>query len=509
MSRFAVAWLRNDLRVLDNPVLVQAAQTGLPVVALFIATPQTWVAHHMAPIKQDLIRRRVQALLPELAECQIPLLAVEAAGYQDCSTIMALLADAGAALVFAQREYELREAQRDEQVAATLAGRGSQLQLSDSQCVMPPGTVRSKTGEIYKVFTPYKKTWLLQLASQGVHCLAKPVVSAAMPEIDPLAQLLQQHGFAALREHEFAAQDRSDSHQQAVTADHWPVQEAAVLARLRSFCRERVQDYQRQRDFPAVAGTSTLSPYLAIGVISPQQAVARLQLEAGDECWREGSGAAVWLSELIWREFYKHILVFYPNLIKHQPFQQDTNAIVWGNNERWFQAWCDGQTGYPIVDAAMRQLNSTGWMHNRLRMIVASFLVKDLQIDWRWGERYFMSQLIDGDFAANNGGWQWAASTGTDAAPYFRIFNPVTQSEKFDPQGLFLRKYLPELAKLSAKSLHWPHPLPLGVHYPRPLVDHAKARLKTLQMFKLARGDVADETASTIQNSLFAEAGDE
>ena len=234
-------------------------------------------------------------------------------------------------------------------------------------------------------------------------------------------------------------------------------------------------------------------------MVSAQQAVARLQTEANTTMWQDGSGAAVWLSELIWREFYKHILVAYPQLIKHRAFQTDTEAIVWGNNEAWFGAWCEGRTGYPIVDAAMRQLNQTGWMHNRLRMITASFLVKDLQIDWRWGERYFMSKLIDGEFAANNGGWQWAASTGTDAAPYFRIFNPVTQSEKFDPKGIFLQKYLPELKGLSSKQLHWPHPLPMSVQYFRPVVDHAKARLRTLAMFKAARGESADATDEPTQ----------
>lgn len=489
---FALAWLRNDLRVADNPALTAAAATGLPVVALFIATPATWALHQMAPIKQDLIRRRVQAMAEELAQCQIPLLALEAASYADCVKIIRQLATEGAAFVFAQREYELREQQRDIQVSKALSAKGVVLELSDSQCVMPPGSVLSKTGDIYKVFTPFKKTWLLQLSQSGVRCLSKPASHASF-DTSLLLEQLQAQGWQAMQSGDNSSAD-------------WPVQEAAVLNRLRDFCRERVQDYQRQRDFPAIAGTSTLSPYLAIGMVSAQQAVARLQLEAKDDIWREGGGAAVWLSELIWREFYKHILVAYPNLIKHQPFQQDTNAIVWGNKASWFQAWCAGQTGYPIVDAAMRQLNTTGWMHNRLRMIVASFLVKDLQIDWRWGEAYFMSKLIDGDFAANNGGWQWAASTGTDAAPYFRIFNPVTQSEKFDPQGLFIRQYVPELAKVSQKALHWPHPLPLGVDYPRPLVDHAQARLKTLAMFKLARGEATAEASAIGQHNLFDEA---
>jgi len=478
MSRFQLVWLRNDLRHYDNAALSAAAQTGLPVVAVFIATPQTWQQHDMAPIKQDLIRRRVVALQQELAFIGIPLIAIEAQRYSDCAGILFKLAQLGAAGLYGQTEYELRERQRDQSVTATMNAIGVPCFWYDSQCVMPPGSVRSKTGDVYKVFTPFKKTWLTLLQQKGVKVLGKPQVQSSIT--------LDITGFSAMH---------SGDNSSAL----WPVAEQQVLDLLRSFCRERVQDYQQARDFPAIAGTSTLSAYFAIGVVSAQQAVARLQAEANTTMWQDSSGAAVWLSELIWREFYKHILVAYPQLIKHRAFQADTEAIVWGNNEAWFAVWCEGRTGYPIVDAAMRQLNQTGWMHNRLRMITASFLVKNLQIDWRWGERYFMSKLIDGEFAANNGGWQWAASTGTDAAPYFRIFNPVTQSEKFDPKGIFLKKYLPELAGLSGKQLHWPHPLPMSVQYFRPVVDHAKARLRTLNMFKAARGESAeglpDETA--------------
>lgn len=471
MKPFQLVWLRNDLRHYDNPALHAAVQTGLPVVAVFIATPKTWQQHDMAAIKQDLIRRRVAALKQELDVLGIPLLAVEAMHYADCAAILKQLVQQGAAGLFAQTEYELREQQRDFAVTTGLGALGVPCFWFDSQCVMPPGSVRSKTGDIYKVFTPFKKTWLALLQQKGVRVLTKPAAQQRFQ--------LDASGFPPM-----LAGDNSSA--------AWPVAEQQVLDRLRSFCRERVQSYQKARDFPAIDGTSTLSPYLAIGVVSAQQAVARLQTEAATEIWQEGSGAAVWLSELIWREFYKHILVAYPQLIKHQAFQRDTEAIVWGNNKAWFSAWCEGRTGYPIVDAAMRQLNQTGWMHNRLRMITASFLVKDLQIDWRWGERYFMSKLIDGEFAANNGGWQWAASTGTDAAPYFRIFNPVTQSEKFDPQGIFLKKYLPELSGLQGKQLHWPHPLPMTVPYFRPIVDHASARLRTLNMFKVARGELAE-----------------
>ncbi len=476
---FALVWLRNDLRVHDNAALYQAQQTGLPVLALFIATPGSWQQHQMAPIKQDLIRRRVRQLAQELAEFGIPLWQIEGTDYHGCAAIVSAVAALGARYLFAQREYELREQRRDQQVEQQLARHAVPCHWLDNQCRFAPGTVLSKTGDVYKVFTPFKRTWLEKFRQLGVQCFAKPAAQAelalAMPaELKPM----------------------QDGDQSSLA---YPVAEQQILQQLRSFCRERVQDYHQARDFPAKPGTSGLSAYLAIGVISAQQAMARLQLEAGDTLWQEKSGAAVWLSELIWREFYKHILLAYPDLIKHQPFQQDTAAIVWGNNQKWFQAWCDGNTGYPIVDAAMRQLNQTGWMHNRLRMIVASFLVKDLQIDWRWGEAYFMSKLIDGDFAANNGGWQWAASTGTDAAPYFRIFNPVTQSERFDPNGDFIRLLLPELAGLNKKQIHWPHPLPLSVRYAKPVVDHAKARLLTLAMFKAVKqhqpeaGDLFDD----------------
>lgn len=478
-AAFALVWFRNDLRCYDNAALLAAQATGLPVVALYIATPTTWQQHSMAPMKQDLLRRRAQQLQQELAAFDIPLWLVEGSDYRSCEQIIATMVQQGAVAVFAQREYELREQQRDQAVAKLLTATDVSWQLVDTQCRFAPGSIVTKSGDIYKVFTPFKKVWLGQLQQQGVQCLPKPQPQPPVWQRCP-ASLTPMH-----------AGDGSSS--------AYVVEEQQVLAKLRHFCRELVQDYQVQRDFPAIAGTSGLSAYLAIGVISPQQAIARLMAEAESTVWQEKSGAAVWLSELIWREFYKHILVAYPDLIKHQPFQQDTNAIVWGNNPKWFQAWCEGLTGYPIVDAAMRQLNQTGWMHNRLRMIVASFLVKDLQIDWRLGERYFMSKLIDGDFAANNGGWQWAASTGTDAAPYFRIFNPVTQSERFDPKGNFIRAMLPELAQIPLKHIHWPHPLPMSVRYPTPIVDHAKARLKTLAMFKAAKqhsdtGDISSDT---------------
>lgn len=459
---FSLVWLRNDLRLYDNQALFEACQAGLPVVAVFVATVDSWQQHVMAPIKQDFIRRRVLHLQTQLAALNIPLLAIEGSHYAAVPQLMQELIAAGAEALYAHTEYELRERVRDQKVSQVFANAGKACFWFDRKAVMVPGSVLNKTGGIYQIFTPFKKSWLARLRENGVRCFPKP---SPMPVV------------------QFDLPDWPRMQQGDGSSRVYSVDESHVLEQMRQFCRDKVARYHTERDFPAVDGTSLLSAYLAIGVISAQQCISRLQLEAEQDWDREKSGAAVWLSELVWRDFYHHILMAFPELIKHKAFQKDTDGIVWPNNLVLFQAWCDGKTGYPIVDAAMRQLNQTGWMHNRLRMIAASFLVKDLHIDWRWGEQYFMSKLIDGDFAANNGGWQWAASTGTDAAPYFRIFNPVTQSERFDPDGVFIKRMVPELAEVPKKHIHWPHPLPLWSDYVKPVVDHSKARLKTLELF--------------------------
>ncbi|MCC5824779.1 deoxyribodipyrimidine photo-lyase [Alkalimonas sp.] len=469
-----LVWFRSDLRVYDNAALTEAMSHG-PTLALFIACPQSWQQHQMAPIKQDLIRRRAQVLEQELAELNVPLLLIEGSSYHDVQSVFEPLLSLGLARVYTELEYELRERRRDQVLQEWLAKQGVGWWQCDRQCAFAPGSFVNGSGAMYQVFTPFKKRWLQRFSEQGLQVLAKPKPQAPI-EIN-LPALTRMH----------SGDDCSTA---------WPVEQNALLKQLRRFCQQQVQDYKKLRDLPALDATSRLSPYLAIGAISVRQCIARLQVEAGTALQQADSGASVWLSELIWRDFYKHVLVAWPDLIKHQPFQAETATIRWHNDETLFRAWCDGKTGYPLVDAAMRQLNQTGWMHNRLRMVVASFLVKDLHIDWRKGEQYFMSRLIDGDFAANNGGWQWAASTGTDAAPYFRIFNPITQSERFDPEGDFIRNWVPELAKLPNQHIHWPHKLPISKEYPKAVVDHAKARQVTLELFRHARqqGEKSDES---------------
>ena len=257
--------------------------------------------------------------------------------------------------------------------------------------------------------------------------------------------------------------------------------------------RKRIDSYRDARDYPAVKGPSYLSVHIRFGTVSIRELVRFAHARA---LLPDGTGAATWLSELIWREFYAHVLWHHPRVVAHA-FRAEYDGLAFPNDPARFAAWRDGNTGYPIVDAAMRQMNTTGYMHNRLRMIAASFLVKDLLVDWRWGERYFAQALIDYDLASNNGGWQWAASTGCDAQPYFRIFNPVAQSERFDAKGTFIRRYVPELAALDGGDIHAPWQLApeklrakkivLGREYPPPIVDHARARQQALALFRSAR----------------------
>ncbi|MFI8415399.1 deoxyribodipyrimidine photo-lyase [Serratia sp. NPDC078593] len=468
-----LVWLRNDLRITDNQALHAACRDPqAKVMAVFIATPQQWQQHHMAPRQAAFIHATLLPLQQALAARGIALTVHQCA---DFSASVDWLADfcqrAGVDALFYNRQYEINEQQRDRQLTQRLSA-SITCHAFDDSLLLPPGSVQTGSGEMYKVYTPFRKAFIQRLTESDIRSLPAPAV--------------REHGPVELTE----LPTRFD-YPAADIGDAFPVGEEAALRRLRHFCREQVQDYHQQRDFPAIDGTSCLSPYLAIGALSPRQCVNRLRAECPDLLENPDGGAFCWLNELIWREFYRHLMVANPALCRHRPFIDWTDKVAWRTDSEALLAWQQGRTGYPIVDAAMRQLNQTGWMHNRLRMISASFLVKDLLIDWRVGEQYFMSQLLDGDLAANNGGWQWAASTGTDAAPYFRIFNPTTQSKRFDPQGTFIRKWLPELADVPDNELHHPHrwaeKQQRVMDYPLPIVDHQQARLATLAAFEAAK----------------------
>lgn len=469
-----LVWFRHDLRITDHSALHAACHNAdAKVIALYIATPGQWQAHGMAPRQATFLLHNLQALQQSLADKGIPLFYQQCDDFhQSVDAVDALCKKQHVSHLFYHYQYEINERERDRALEARLHGRVV-CQGFDDSVLLAPGSLVTGKQEMYKVFTPFRKAFIQRLLEMEVTCFPAPKkrTNADRGKREALTPF--------------------DYPQQAVDATLFPAGEPAALARLRRFCQSNVADYDQQRDFPAQQGTSQLSPYLVLGVISPRQCLNRLCTEHPTLLDQSDGGAFTWLNELVWREFYRHLLVAWPRLCKHRPFVDWTQQVQWRQDEKALAAWQQGQTGFPIVDAAMRQLNGTGWMHNRLRMICASFLVKDLLIDWRAGERYFISQLLDGDVAANNGGWQWAASTGTDAAPYFRIFNPTTQGERFDPQGTFIRHWVPELAEVPDRDIHQPHRWAeregRRLDYPTPIVDHKRARQMTLEAFEAAK----------------------
>lgn len=475
LAPHALMWFRSDLRTNDNTALNHAIESGLPVIGLFVATPMQWHAHHTAAIQVDFIQRRLGVLRRLLAAHGIPLLVITVNDYSQTVTyIEQACAQYGIKHVFANKQYALNEQQRDRQLGEQLAQHKIALSVFDDNYVLAPDAILNREGEPFKVFTPYRNAWLKAFMQSPSY----PVTTERSALSSPLtAALLEQDA-------------TMDLGYPLISSAQWPVEEDAIMQHLYTFCDAKVADYHQQRDFPAVDGTSGVSPFLAIGALSARQCVGQLlscfphALEINKE-----SGAFIWLSEVIWREFYGHLLHQHPALCRHQPFQSYTQYVKWVDNPSQLKAWQEGKTGFPIVDAAMRQLRTTGWMHNRLRMITASFLTKDLLCDWRAGEQWFMQHLVDGDFASNNGGWQWAASTGTDAQPYFRVFNPTLQSQRFDPKGDFIRTWVKELANVPDKYIHAPHEWAQAesLDYPSPIVDHKAARLLAIESFKQAK----------------------
>ncbi|KTR48759.1 deoxyribodipyrimidine photolyase [Pantoea ananatis] len=468
-----LVWLRNDLRINDNLALHAACtQPDARVIALFIATPGQWQQHEMAARQVAFIHQSLDMLQSSLAERGIPL------HFHQCDDfaasidfLVAFCQKQQVDKLFYNYQYEVNERERDASAEKRLHEANVVCQGFDDSLLLPPGSIQTGDGEMYKVFTPFSKAFLRRLQQGLPECVPAPKAREGAPLKAP----------KSLPPFDYPQAD--------IDTALFPPGEQAAVKRLREFAKQAVLDYAKQRDLPALDSTSRLSVYLSTGVLSPRQCLHRILHEQPKAL--DSSPAAVWINELIWREFYRHLIVAHPRLCKHQPFVHWTRNVAWQRNSAHFEAWKAGKTGYPIVDAAMRQMQTIGWMHNRLRMITASFLVKDLLIDWREGERYFMQQLIDGDLAANNGGWQWAASTGTDAAPYFRIFNPTTQGERFDKEGEFIRRYLPELKEVPDSDIHQPHQWAQKnnkkLDYPAPIVEHKDARKKTLDAFERAK----------------------
>jgi deoxyribodipyrimidine photo-lyase len=473
----SVMWFRSDLRILDNPALAQALRQGC-TKALFIAPLEQWVLHDMAPIQLDFIERHLNLLRDQLAELGMELTCLTVTDFEaqiDCLTTYCQAQQIK--YIYANSEVELNEHRRDEKIIAN----GLPLLLSEADVIVPKGAVLNGQHEMYKVFTPFRNAWLKQLRQQPLNLAFLPEPAAITATATTATAAATTITGNQSREDIVLAGNKTCSKK-------WPLVTVILQQVIPEFIENKCQDYQQLRDYPAVKGTSGLSPYLAIGAISPRTLVNALTQAFPTVLDDIASPAFCWLNELAWRDFYKHLLFHFPALCKHQNYQQKYNHLYWPNDNALFDAWCQGKTGYPLVDAAMRQLLQTGWMHNRLRMVVASFLTKHLLVDWRRGERFFMQHLIDGDFSANNGGWQWAAGTGCDAQPYFRIFNPITQSKKFDAEGAFIRKFVPELATLPSKQIHFPHPYLADTDqtdlYCPPIVDHKTAREQALGFYK-------------------------
>ena len=477
----AIVWLRRDLRVMDNAALHHACLAAQQVVPLFI-------------LDETILRRpdtgaaRVAFLLDALRVLDTNLqarggrLVVREGKTPDA--LMQAVQDFGAEAVFHHREYEPFGTARDAKVKAALDANDTALHTFKDVALFESGEIVSHGGHPYTVFSPYKRVWFDKPADAPLptpQTISVPdgAQGIAIPSADILKFQTQQ-AFACGGE-------------------------TAAQALLQEFLQGKVANYGAERDLLAHDGTSRLSRHLHLGTLGMRTMVDAVRQvsqkgrdkpnpnrEAQSEHQTSGGGAVSFLNEMAWHDFYLQILAEFPH-VAGGAFRPQFDALEWENDSALFEAWKQGRTGYPIVDAAMRQLNSEAWMHNRGRMIVASFLTKDLLIDWRWGERYFMEQLVDGDQAANNGGWQWAAGTGTDAQPFFRIFNPTLQGEKFDPEGAYVRRWVPELAALPTNLIHTPWKLSraerahLGAaEYPNPVVDHAAQRAKALALYQKA-----------------------
>jgi len=481
----AIVWFRNDLRIADNPALAAAARSGAPLVALYVlddsspgqwrpgAAANWWLHHSIAALAQTLAERGVQLTLRRGRAPYV---------------FERIIAETGAGAVFWNRLYEPWAMRRDEEIVAQLRDDGVRAHCFHESLLFEPATIRTKQGESFQTFTPFWRA-----------CLAAPPPDRPLPAPKSLHAAPLTPDSEDLDAWRLLPQNPDWA---GGLRNAWLVGERAARAELSDFARNHVADYKSERDFMGRVGVSRLSPHLHFGELSPR------------EVWRAISepasiGGEAYLRELGWREFCHHLLIAHRDM-PDRPLDRSFERFPYRDDEAALDLWRNGQTGYPLVDAAMRELWITGWMHNRARMVAASFLIKHLLIDWRQGERWFWDTLVYADLANNSANWQWVAGCGADAAPYFRIFNPALQGEKFDPDGAYVRRYVPELAGLDARYIHRPWAAPddilraagvrLGVTYPQPIVDHAQARARALAAFEQMRSLAALRPAQALAN---------
>jgi len=474
-----VVWLRRDVRLADNTALAEAGRRTRRIIPLWVVDPALLSVPGMGAARVSFL----YASLRELAG------ALEALGSRlivrrgdPRAIVPAVAREAGAAAVYWNDDYTPAAQARDAAVATALGADGVEARGFTDALLHDPAEPVTAAGTPYTVYSPYRRAWL---------ALPKPAVVAGPGRLEAVAEHI---GGAAVP-------TEGDLGWTAVATP--PPGEAAARRLLTDFTAERIAGYAEGRDVPASPAVSLLSPHLRFGTVSPRQ-VYWAAREAGARLGHPADrGVATFIAELAWREFFYHVAYHAPRMLRSS-YNPQYDSLAWDNDPQAFAAWREGRTGYPLVDAAMRQLNTTGWMHNRGRLVVGSFLTKDLLISWQWSERYFMERLADGDPIVNNGNWQWVAGTGCDAAPYFRIFNPTLQAQKFDPDGDYIRQFVPELAHVPQRYIHAPWAMPdeaqrasacrLGHDYPLPIVDHLAQRARTLAAYEAVRGGHASQS---------------
>ncbi|EGO53807.1 deoxyribodipyrimidine photolyase [Neurospora tetrasperma FGSC 2508] len=498
-----VHWFKMDLRLHDNRSLWLASQkakeAGVPLICLYVLSPEDLEAHLRAPIRVDFMLRTLEVLMTDLEDLGIPLWVETVEKRKEVpNRIKELMKSWGASHLFCAMEYEVDELRREAKLVKLLAeGEKGEKMAADvvhDTCVVMPGALQSGSGGQYAVYSPWFRAWIKHV-EENPECLE----IYEKPGPNPPGTKEKHENLFACSIPEAPEGKRLQDDEKARYHSIWPAGEHEAFKRLEKFCDEAIGKYAERRNIPAMQGTSNLSVHFASGTLSARTAIRTARDRNNTKKLNGGNeGIQRWISEVAWRDFYKHVLVHWPYVCMNKPFKPTYSNIEWSYNVDHFHAWTQGRTGFPIIDAAMRQVLATGYMHNRLRMIVASFLAKDLLVDWRMGERYFMEHLIDGDFASNNGGWGFAASVGVDPQPYFRVFNPLLQSEKFDPDGDYIRKWVEELRDLpdlkGGKGGEIHDPYGRGSEkvkrkleekgYPRPIVEHSGARDRALDAYK-------------------------
>jgi deoxyribodipyrimidine photo-lyase len=457
-------WFRNDLRLRDNTALAALAELAEEWLPVFVLDPRIVGDATSGGTRMRFLLDCLARLGRSLEKRDIPLLVRTGRPER---VLPRLLHETGARLLSFNEDITPFARRRDEAVRQTVEKRGAKVLSCVDHVAYRAGDILTGSGRPYSVYSPYRKSWWKRWREDPRRPIRMPRLPPPIPGFSP-------DPVADPREFGLEANDEIPTGG-----------EEAARRRLTGFLDGPAGRYHEDRDRPDLDGTSRLSPYLRFGALSVRQCFdAGEDAAASDPALRQG--IAKWLDELIWREFYSAILEHHPRVLR-ESYRREYDTLVWNDDPDGFSAWCEGRTGFPIVDAGMRQLRETGWMHNRVRMIVASFLTKDLLIDWREGERFFFEHLVDGDPASNNGGWQWAASTGTDAQPYFRIFNPVAQGQRWDPEGRYVRRWVPELRSVSDRHVHVPSQGKLPDDYPPPILDHAERRELALMRFGAAR----------------------